>query len=56
MASKKASAPFAGFGGDRFGQGGAGQRAGGDDRRMVGQGVDPLAHDVDIGMRGDSRA
>ena len=50
MASKKARASLAGFGGDRLGERGAGQRAGGDDRRVIGQGVDPLAHDRDVRM------
>ena len=41
---------FAGFGGDGFGELRAGQRAGGDDRRMVGERVDPLADDGDVGV------
>ena len=50
MASKKARASCAGLGGDRFGELGAGQRAGGDDRRVIGQRVDALADDGDVGM------
>ena len=46
MASKKARASCAGLGGDGFGERRAGQRPGGDDRRMVGQGVDAFAHDA----------
>ena len=37
--------------GDRAGEAGGGQGAGGDDRRARrGEGVDPLAHDADVGM------
>jgi len=32
---------------------GGGQRAGRDDRGAIGQGVDPLTHEVDVGVRGD---
>ena len=39
---------------DRFGQRHRGQRAGGDDRQAGGgEGVDPLADDLDIGMGGE---
>ncbi len=44
---------LAGLGGDRRGQPGSGQRPGGDDRRMVGQGIDALAYDGDVGMLRD---
>ena len=50
MASKKARASCAGFRGDRFGELRAGQRTGGDDRRMVGQGIDAFADDGDVRM------
>ncbi len=39
---------FAGLGGDGFGELRAGERAGGDDRRMIGQGIDALAHNRDV--------
>ena len=42
-----------GFRGDGCGEGGAGQRPGGDDRRTFGQGVDAFAHDGDVRMRVD---
>ena len=41
---------FARLGSDRVGQARAGQRAGGDNRRMVGQGIDALANDSDGGV------
>ena len=47
---------LAGLGGDRFGERGAGQRAGGDDRRMVGEGVDAFADDGDVRMLLDRAA
>ena len=50
MASKKARASCAGLRGDRFGERRSGQRAGGDDRRVVGQRVDPFAHHGDVRM------
>ena len=51
MASKKARASCPVSAAIACGQRRAGQRAGGDDRRMVGQRVDPLAHDRDVRMR-----
>ena len=47
---------FARFGGDGLGERGAGQRAGRDDRRVIGQGVDALADDGDVRMLLDRRA
>ena len=43
----------AGFGGDRRGQCRAGQRPGGDDRGMIGEGVDALADHDDVGVSAD---
>ena len=55
MASKKASASLPVAAAMASARRGGGQRAGGDDRRAAGgKRVDPLAHDVDVGMRGDA--
>ena len=50
MASKKARAPSPVSAAIAFGELRAGQRAGGDDRRMVGQPIDALADDRDVGV------
>ena len=44
---------LAGLGGDRLGKLRAREGAGGDDRRVIRHGVDPLAHDFDLRMRRD---